>query len=92
MPRRTPIRTGVGLQTTTRTKAGRASTFPIERGEYHIWRGYFRAALTGITAAQRTVPNPEAIVRWSVQVADRAYQECRRRRKTMAIPSHEARE
>lgn len=81
MRRRTRTQTGAVSQTTTTTRDGKASTYPIQPGRDHqVWCECFMAAISGTAAAQRSAPNPEMIVRWSEQIADRAEEVCRRRK------------
>lgn len=67
----------------TVTKAGPGSLFPEPDDDDHKeWCACFRAAIGGTLAAQRSIPNPEMVVRLSMQIADRAMDECRKRKRT----------
>ncbi len=67
-----------------RISAGTSSTAPptVLDGDIAEWRAYFRAAITGTIAAQTKTPNPQLIARWSGTMADAAFTEALRRRRT----------
>lgn len=45
-----------------------------------MWIQIFCATLTGVVGAQRTLPNPEAMIEWCAHVADLGVQEALKRR------------
>jgi hypothetical protein len=82
MPRRTQTLTGDDSQTMTVTKVGKGSISLNANANQHLeWCACFRAAIIGTAAAQRRTPNPEMIIRYSIRIADRAHEECLRRKK-----------
>lgn len=81
MKRRTRTPSGVDSLTTITTRDGKGSIPLIPHGAaYADWCACFQAAITGTAAAQRSTPNPETIIRWSIAIADRAAEECQRRK------------
>jgi hypothetical protein len=88
MKRRTQTQTGDDSRTMMRTRVGKVSISPIPNDDDHSeWCACFRAAIIGTAAAQRSAPNPDMIVRWSVTIADRAHGECLKRRPSRKRPS-----
>jgi hypothetical protein len=66
--------------TTRTTKVGKASTPRLAHDDHKLWCACFTAAIGGIMAAHRRTPNPDLVIRLASRVADRGFQECRRRK------------
>jgi hypothetical protein len=69
---------GGDSRTTTATKAGRGSLSLHSVVGDSMWCACFLAAIAGVSAAQRAAPNPDLIVRFAAQIAERAVAECER--------------
>lgn len=66
---------------TSNDAVGSRGISKMSGADFEAWRGFYRAALIGVLAAQTKAPHPATITKWCVMLADSAFQECQRRHR-----------